>query len=87
MMMIATSAFRMGPNKRDIRQIIRYGVPENMCSWAQELGRAGRDGLPSQATILYCMSNKEHAGAHAWIKGNLSNSSYCSRVLQKFSNS
>ena len=54
------------------------------CSWAQELGRAGRDGLPSQATILYCMSDTEHAGA--WIKGSLSNSSYCSRVLQKFSN-
>ena len=34
MVMIATSAFGMGINRRDIRQIIRYGVPENMCSWA-----------------------------------------------------
>ena len=37
--MVATSAFGMGINKPDIRHIVRYGVPENMCSWTQELGR------------------------------------------------
>ena len=36
--MVATSAFDMGIDKPDIRNIIRYGVPENICSWAQELG-------------------------------------------------
>ena len=85
MVMVATSAFGMGINKPDIRHIIRYGVPENMCSWAQELGRAGRDGLPSRATIFYSMSHTEHAGA--WIKGNLRNIPYCSRILEEFSNS
>ena len=67
--MVATSAFGMGINKPDIRHIIRYGVPENICSWAQELGRAGRDGLPARATIFYSSSNTDHAGA--WIKGHL----------------
>ena len=85
MVMVATSAFGMGINKPDIRHIIRYGVPENMCSWAQELGRAGRDCLPSRATIFYSMSHTEHAGA--WIKGNLRNVPYCSRILEEFSNS
>ena len=50
--MVATSAFGMGINKFDIRHIIRFGVPENLCSWAQELGHAGRDGLPAKATIF-----------------------------------
>ena len=83
--MVATSAFGMGINKPDIRHIVRYGVPKNMRSWAQELGRAGRDGLPSRATIFYSMSHTEHAGA--WIKGNLRNIPYCSRILQEFSKS
>ena len=51
--MVATSAFGMGINKPNICHIIRYGVPENICSWAQELGRAGRDGSPARATIFY----------------------------------
>ena len=51
--MVATSAFGMGINKPSIRHIFRYGVPENICSWAQELGRAGRDGNPANATIFF----------------------------------
>ena len=51
--MVATIAFGMGIDKPDIRNIIRYGVPENICSWAQELSRAGRDGLPAKATVFY----------------------------------
>ena len=67
--MVATSAFGMGIDKPDIRNIIRYGTPENICSWAQELGQAGRDGLPSRATVFYSMSDTDHAGA--WVKGNI----------------
>ena len=80
--MVATTAFGMGIDKPDIRNVIRYGVPENICSWAQELGRAGRDGLPSQATIFYSMSDTDHAGA--WVKGNLSDSDACARILNDF---
>ena len=81
--MVATSAFGMGIDKPDIRNIIRYGVPENICSWAQELGRAGRDGKPSKATVFYSMSDSEHAGA--WVKGNINNFEACSRILNDFS--
>lgn len=83
--MVATSAFGMGVNKANIRNIIRYGVPENVCSWAQELGRAGRDGNPSKATIFYTMSNTEHASA--WIRGKINDHSHCSEVLEEFSQS
>ena len=62
---VATSAFGMGIDKEDIRHIVRYGVPESLTSWAQELGRAGRDGHPATASIYYSMDNTNHA--MAWI--------------------
>jgi len=54
--MVATTAFGMGINKPDIRHIVRYGVPESLCTWAQEFGRGGRDGSGATATILYSMA-------------------------------
>lgn len=83
--MVATSASGMGINKADIRHIICYGVPENICSWAQELGRAGRDGNSAKATIFYSATNIEHGGA--WIKGHLYNQDHCSRILNEVSES
>jgi len=50
-LMVATKAFGMGINRKDVRHIIRNGIPESISSWAQELGRGGRDGLPATATI------------------------------------
>ena len=38
---VATAAFGMGIDKANIRHVIRYGVPERLTTWAQELGRAG----------------------------------------------
>ena len=49
---IATKAFGMGIDKPDT-EMVRNGVPESLLSWAQELGRAGRDGSQACATILY----------------------------------
>ena len=70
--------------KCNIRNVIRYGVPESVLAWAQELGRAGRDGLQACATILYCKSDISHV--NPWFL-NISNRERCKRILDNFSDS
>ncbi|WP_240035230.1 RecQ family ATP-dependent DNA helicase [Neobacillus notoginsengisoli] len=55
----ATSAFGMGINKVDIRYIIHYHMPMQIESYLQEVGRAGRDGEPSVAILLYAEGDEQ----------------------------
>lgn len=55
----STNAFGMGVHIADIRHVIHYQIPTSIEGYVQEVGRAGRDGSPALATLLYAQGDEE----------------------------
>ena len=80
---VATIAFGMGINKSNVRYVVHMDVPKNMEGYYQETGRAGRDGLKSDALLFYSYADVMKLQGFVEVEGNKKQSEIMLRKLQE----